>query len=316
MKRKHSIFYVIGALLVVAGVYYVVSKNYSRSMDPNIIATVNGKPLILDDFQERLSSIKMNYPPDQKLDQKKIKASVLRRMIIESLILQVADDKKIRISDQELERYIRILKQNYTDDDFNQMLNNQLKTYEDWSADVKKKLLIEKTISKEVTDKVSVSDQEILNYFNAHYNGKTTEPRVKLSQIFTTSRPAAEQAMAELKNDIPFEEVAKRLSQSPEAENGGTIGYIKKGDGIQIFDRAFDMQPLVNSEILQSEFGFHILRVLEHIPAGQVTLEKVRQNIAGEIARQKETKLYEQWLTNNLKKAKIYKNAALMDSVK
>jgi foldase protein PrsA len=316
MKRKRLTFYIGGALLIAAGVYYVISSNGPRSMGVETIATINGKQLMLQDFQERLSTIKMNYPPDQKLDLKKIKSRVLRRMIIEALILQEADNKKLQISNEELNRYIRNLKQNYTEADFNQMLNNQFKTYDDWVADVKRKLLIEKTLSKEVTEKINVTDKEIKDFYDKNYSGKTIEAKIKLEQIFTITKAAAEQAMAELKEGKPFEDVAKKFSQSPEASNGGIIGYIKKGEGIQIFDKGFDMRPLDNSEIIQSDYGFHILRVLEHIPQTQMTIDKVRQNIMGELAREKETKLYESWLSDNLKTAKIYKNTVLLDSVK
>jgi len=316
MKRKKLIPYIIGALLIAGGVFYVVTGSGPHSMDSDTIATVNGKPLKLQDFQERLSSIKMNYPPDQKLDMKKIKASILRRMIIETLILQKAEDKKIEISSEELERYIKNIKQNYTDADFNQMLTNQFKTYEDWAADVKKKMLIEKVLSKEVTEKVSVSDKEVQNYFDKNYGGKTEEAKVKLAQIFTATKASAEQAQDELKKGVPFEEVAKKLSQSPEASNGGVIGYIKKGEGIQIFDKAFDMKPLDNSSIIQSDYGFHILRVIEHIPPTQINLDKMKQSIIRELARDKENALYEQWLSDKLKNVRIFKNTALLDSVK
>jgi parvulin-like peptidyl-prolyl isomerase len=316
MKRKQLTFYIGSALLIAAGVYYVISSNGPRSMDVETIATVNGKPLKLQDFQERLSTIKMNYPPDQKLDLKKIKSRVLRRMIIEALILQEADNKKLQISSEELSRYIRNLKQNYTEADFNQMLNNQFKTYDDWVTDVKRKLLIEKTLSKEVTEKVNVTDKEIKEYYDKNYNGKTIAAKIKLAQIFTATKATAEQAMAELKEGKPFEEVAKKFSQSPEATNGGVIGYIKKGEGIQIFDKGFDMKPLENSEITQSDYGFHILRILEYIPSTQFTLDKAKQSIISELAREKETKQYENWLSDNLKTAKIYKNTALLESVK
>ena len=314
MKRKKIKFYFAGLLLLAVGIYYFATS--SRSMDPETIATVNGMQIKLQDFQERLSTIKMNYPPDQKIDLKKIKASILRKMIIESLILQEAENKKISISDDELKRYIKNIKQNYTEADFNQMLSNQFKTYEDWETDVRKKLLIEKTISKEVTEQINVTDKEIEDNYNKNYNGRTVEARVKLAQIFTTSKPIAEQALAELNNGVPFEDVVKKFSQGPEANNNGVVGYIKKGEGIQIFDKAFDMKPLENSEIIQSDYGFHILRVLDHIPATQYTLANVKQSIMNELAREKETKVYEQWLSENLKSAKIFKNTILLDSVK
>jgi parvulin-like peptidyl-prolyl isomerase len=287
-----------------------------KNIGTDVIATINNEPIKLQDFQERLSAIKMNYPPDQKLDLKKIKASILRRMIIDSLILQEADNKKIEITDEELDRYVKNIKQNYTEADFNQMLNNQFKTYEDWIVDVKKKLLIEKTLSKSITEKINVSDKEIQDYYDKNYGDKTTEAKVKLAQIFNTDKATMEQALSELKSGAPFEEVAKKYSQSPEAVNGGVVGYIKKGEGIPIFDKAFDIVGQNQTSIVQSEYGFHILRVIEYVPAGKITLDSVKQRIITELASEKETKVYEEWLSDSLKSARIFKNSALMESIK
>lgn len=286
-------------------------------MSADTIATINNEPIKLQDFQERLSTIKMNYPPDQKLDLQKIKASILRKMFIEALILQEANNKKIEVSSEELERYIKNIKQNYSSEiEFNQMLNNQFKTYDDWAVDVKKKLLIEKTLSKSITEKISVSDKEILDYYNKNYDGKTSEAKVKLAQVFNTNKTVIEQALAELKNGVPFEEVAKKYSQGPEANNGGVIGYIKKGDGIQIFDKAFDIVGQNETSIVQSEYGFHILRVLEFVPEGKITLDAVKQSIIAQLANEKETVVYEKWLSDSLKNARIFKNTVLLDSIK
>lgn len=316
IKRKKIIFAIVGVILIAVGIYYVMYVYGPRRMGNDVIATINNEPIKLQDFQERFSAIKMNYPPDQKLDLKKIKASILRRMIIESLILQEADNKKIEITDEELERYVKNIKQNYTEADFNQMLNNQFKTYEDWIVDVKKKLLIEKTLSKSITEKINVSDKDIQDYYDKNYAGKTTEAKVKLAQIFNTNKATMEQALAELKGGATFEEVAKKYSQAPEAINGGVVGYIKKGEGIPIFDKAFDVVGQNETAILQSEYGFHILRVLEYIPAGKIALDSVKQSIITELASEKETKVYEEWLSDSLKNARIFKNAALMESIK
>jgi len=316
IKRKKFVLSLTAIFIVVVGVSCVMYLSGPKKMGAETIVTVNNEPIKLQDFQERLSTIKMNYPPDQKLDLKKIKASILRRMIIESLILQEADNKKIEVSDEELTRYIKNIKQNYTEADFNQMLNNQFKTYEDWLVDVKKKLLIEKTLSKSITEKINVSDKEINDYYKKNYEGKTMEARVKLAQIFNTNKATIEQALIELKNGMSFEDVAKKYSQAPEAVNGGVIGYIKKGEGIPIFDKAFDIVGQNETAIVQSEYGFHILRVLEYIPAGKITLDSVKQSIITQLASEKETKVYEEWLSDALKNAKIFKNTALLDSIK
>lgn len=316
IKRKKTVLSFASVILIALGVYYIVYLAGPRRLGADIIATINNEPIKLQDFQEKLSIVKMNYPPEQKLDLKKVKASILRKMIIETLILQEANSKKIAVGDEELARYIKNIQQNYTEADFNQMLSNQFKTYDDWSADVKKKLLIEKTLSKSITEKINVSDKEIQDYYNKNYENKTSEAKIKLAQIFSTNKTTMESALAELKTGARFEEVAKKYSQTPEATNGGVIGYIKKGEGIQIFDKAFEMPVQTESPIIQSEYGFHILKVLDYVPTGKITLDSVKQSILTQLADEKETKIYEEWLSDSLKNAKIYKNTALMDSIK
>ena len=164
--------------------------------------------------------------------------------------------------------------------------------------------------------KISVSDKEILDYYNANYEGKTSEAKVKLAQIFNTNKTTIDQALVELKSGAPFEDIAKKYSQGPEATNGGVIGYIKKGEGISIFDKAFDIVGQNETSVVQSEYGFHILRVLEYVPAGKITLESVKQSIITQLANETETKIYEEWLSDSLKSAKIFKNTALLDSIK
>ncbi|MFH1224077.1 MAG: peptidylprolyl isomerase [Pseudomonadota bacterium] len=108
----------------------------------------------------------------------------------------------------------------------------------------------------------------------------------------------------------------KKYSESPEAENGGVVGLITKGQGIEAFDRAFDMKQSDITGIIQSNYGFHIFNVLGYTPAAEITYKDAKDFIAGELAREKETKYYEEWLKDKLKNIKILKNAALIDSVK
>ena len=245
-----------------------------------------------------------------------IKQTILRRMILDELILQDGKKNNITVSDEELNRYIKSIKQNYTDDEFNQLLTNQFKTLEDWSAEIKKMLIIEKTLSKEVIEKINVPDKEIKDYYDKFYVNKISEPKVKLGQIFTTSKETAEKALEELKAGANFEDLAKKYSEAPEGKKGGLIGYLNKGDGLEIFDRAFDMQIGETTGVIQSDYGFHILKVLEHVPPAQITIESAKPFIINEIVRTKENKYYEEWLSNRFKDSKIFKNTALIDSIK
>ena len=311
-NRIITISFVIAAL-VVAYYFYRVGR---AELNAETIAIVNGKPISLNGFEERLNSIKMNYPPDKTGNIADIKQMILRRMVIEQLILQDAKRNSIKISSDELNRYIKSVRQDYTDEEFNQLLMNQFKTVEDWTEEVKQGLLIEKTLSKEVVEKINVPDKELRDYYEKFYANKMNEPKVRLAQIFTSSKESADKALEELKAGANFEAIAKKYSESPEAKKGGVLGLIEKGEGVEIFDKAFDMQAGEISGVIQSDYGFHILKVLDHVAPAQVSFEEAKPFILNEIVREKESKYYEEWLSNRFKNSRILKNTALIDSIK
>jgi len=315
MKKK-KIQVIVLSIIAVAIIVYLIYRSSSPSLNSDTVAIVNGAPIKLRDFEDRLSSIKMTSPPDKSINLASLKNTLVRRMIIETLIIQEAEENNIKVTNDELDRYINNIKKNYTPEEFNQLLLSQFKTYEDWVAEVRNSMLVEKTLSKETIERIHVPDQEIKERYDKNYAGKTREAKIKLAQIFTRSKETAEKALNEIKSGVPFADVAKKYSESPEAEQGGVIGLVAKGSGIEAFDKAFNIKPSETSQIVQSDYGFHIFSVLEYIPPAEVTYEEAKSFIANEIAHEKEAKYYEDWLSNKLKSVKILKNSALIDSVK
>jgi peptidyl-prolyl cis-trans isomerase C len=316
MIRDHRKILLISLVIAAVAVGYYFYNGGHKNLDSETVALVNGKPILLNDFEERLSGIKMNYPPDKMGNLPEIKQTVLRRMIIEELILQDAKENRIKVNRNELDRQIKSIKQSYTDDEFNQLLLNQFKTYEDWTAEVKQRLIIEKTLSKEVIEKINVPEKELQDHYDKFYANKLSEPKVRLAQIFTTTKENADKAFEELKTGAKFEDVAKKYSESPEASKGGVVGLITKGEGLEIFDKAFLMQAGETSIVLQSDYGFHILKVMELVPAAQISFKEAKPFILNEIVREKENKYYEEWLGKRFKNSKILKNTVLIDSIK
>ena len=80
-----------------------------------------------------------------------------------------------------------------------------------------------------------------------------------LFQIFTTDKQVAEKAMAELKRGLAFNEVAARYSEGPEKEEGGDLGFISDDVYPEIFGEAFKLKPGKISDIVKSEYGYHII---------------------------------------------------------
>jgi peptidyl-prolyl cis-trans isomerase C len=316
LVRKKILLILLILSSLIAGVWYVYSIKKLK-LDARTIAIVNKEPISISVFETRLNNIKTNYQPEYaEAHTSIIKKNLLRKMVVESMLLQEADKKGISVSDKELQRYVRNLTYGYTKTELEQLLFNQFKTYDEWVQEIKTKLIIEKAMSKVILDKINISENSIKELYKEKFEGKTSQEKIKLAQIFTTSQEKIKQAAEELKTGIDFHEIAKKYSESPEATNGGILGFISKGEGIEIFDKGFELPEGQTSEVLSSDYGFHIIKVIKKIPPEEINYEKAKPFIIAELTRQEESKLYEKWLTEKMKKAKIQINKALLDSIK
>ncbi|MBN1114562.1 MAG: SurA N-terminal domain-containing protein [Oligoflexia bacterium] len=305
-------------LLLAAGyiVYHTVFRDSEIKPGAGTIAIVNDVSIPASDFIEKYNDVRSHYSTSQDADLTEIKETILRRMIIDSLILQEAKDKNIVVSDEELDRYISNIKQNYTEEEFKQILINQFKTDDSWVEEIAERLLIEKTLSKVVIEKIDISENEIEAYYKKFYSERVREPKIRLAQIFTLTRTDAEKAMEKLSAGMTFAETASMFSVSPEAGNAGVVGVIGKGESIELFDAAFSMEEGETSGIMQSDYGFHILKVLEYIPLKKVSLAEAKPYILNEITKEKESEIYEKWLKHRFANSRIIKNVALIESIK
>jgi foldase protein PrsA len=313
LRKKH--LFIVLILATLSSLYYVYyhKKTYTEE---DVVAFVNGEPLFLKDLEERLSLVKINYPPDSDINFSEIKQTIINRMIVEELALQDAKRLDLKISKQELNMSAKNIKQGHSEEEFEQILMSEFIDNDDWLDKLKRNLLIEKLFSKMIIEKINVSESEIRNRYENYYKGKKNEPKVKIAQIFTKSKTKAEEALTDLKNNLPFEMVVKKHSESPEAKNDGIVGLYAKNEGPEVFDIAFDIEAGERSDILQSPYGYHIIKVLEHIPASELSYQQMRSDIISEIVREKETAHYEKWLEGKFKNSKILKNLKVLDTVK
>ncbi|MCU0615121.1 MAG: peptidylprolyl isomerase [Desulfobacterales bacterium] len=103
-----------------------------------------------------------------------------------------------------------------------------------------------------------------------------------------------------------FAELAKNYSECPSSANGGDLGSFRRGQMVQAFeDAAFSMNPGETSPVVETHFGFHIIKVSEKQPEGTFPLEEVKPQIQQVLTREKVQKLLEKDIENLKSKADI-----------
>ena len=134
----------------------------------------------------------------------------------------------------------------------------------------------------ELRERIEVSDEEIEEYFEDHRDQYIHEYRV--SHIMVNTLEEAEAILVLLEKNS-FTWVANRHSVDPVARRGGDLGYLTKGNMIPAFETViFDLQPGEVSGIVQSDFGYHILKLVGMREARvKVELDDVREKIMNEL---------------------------------
>ncbi|RYG21319.1 MAG: peptidylprolyl isomerase, partial [Burkholderiales bacterium] len=154
---------------------------------------------------------------------------------------------------------------------------------------------------------VTVSDADIKSYYDQNAKRYTTEEQRRASHILITApkdAPAKDRAAAKAKaeallaqlrkNPADFAKLAKENSQDPgSAERGGDLDFFGKGMMVKQFeDTAYKLQKGQISDVVESEFGYHIIQVTDIKPGGARTLDQVKDEIGAEIRKQLAAKKY------------------------
>ncbi|MBQ5938523.1 SurA N-terminal domain-containing protein [Massilia sp. AB1] len=158
-----------------------------------------------------------------------------------------------------------------------------------------------------VESQVQVSDAEVTEYYNKNLKSYITPEQRTASHILITvprdAKPAdqaaakakAEAALAEVrKNPASFAAVAKAQSQDPgSAQAGGDLGVVEKGLFVKpVEDAIYALREGEIGNLVQSEFGWHVIKVTSVKPASQKPLEAAKDEIVADLKKQKMSKKY------------------------
>ena len=151
-----------------------------------------------------------------------------------------------------------------------------------------------------VSGTVSVSEQELRRYYKQNLDRYRVQERVRASHILLKTvgkqpdeidavSQQAEQILGRLRKEEDFAELARQYSDdAASTPNGGDLGWIVRGQTVPEFEKAaFSLEPGTLSDVIKTQYGFHIVKVREHERAHQQTLEQVRNQILPLITQEK-----------------------------
>jgi peptidyl-prolyl cis-trans isomerase C len=269
----------------------VHAEESTRNAD--IVAKVNGAEI----SEKELEIAVTRYLPRDSFHSgvsseqvKEAEKKALEELINRELFYQEAIRQGITPDMDEIERRLSVLKQRYpSKEEFERSLTKYGMSVASIKERVKKDTVIEKLIEKEVN--VIVSDEEVKDYYENN-NDKFLEPEsLHMRYILVKFRPSEpdfrerakakiEEALKKIKSGTEFAEVAWSYSDDGSRVKGGDIGYIHRGMLPEDIERAaFSMKEGELSDIIENDYGYHIIQVLDKRPERQIAFEEIKDKL-------------------------------------
>lgn len=285
-----------------------------RAHSPDVVATVNGKPITRADldvrYQETLGDSHQKSPSEDQANI--VRLNIVHDLIDHEILMQRAAKLNLTANDEEVQSKLDEIKAPYTQEEFQKWLDQQHMTLDKLKQEIRRNKTEEKLFNKEINSKINITDTDISNYYNAHKaDFNLIEPEYHIAQIVVTSIPAPPQQAGNLKNSKAtndaeakrkiemlhnqiasgedFGMLAANYSERPDnAQSGGDMGFV--GDQQlksepDVYGAITKLNPGQVTEVLplfdngpsgKRQVGYAIYKLLDKEAAGQRELNDPR----------------------------------------
>ncbi|SDG68410.1 foldase protein PrsA [Planococcus glaciei] len=273
---KKAVYIAIGAVIASA---VFLAASFAPS---DAVATVNGKAIERDALYGEMV--------------KATGAETLDSMIANEIVKQELEKADIKVSQEELDAEMAVYEEAYGS---SEALETAVKatgmTMEDLAADIETQVKIEKLLGPNI----DITDEEIKSYFEENKESLAQPAQVEASHILVETKEKADEVAAKLADGGDFAELAKEYStDTATAESGGDLGAFGTGEMAPEFEEAaFAMKTDEISEPVETEYGFHIIKVTDKTEAQEATLQNSKEQIKETLFDEALNTEYAAWLS-------------------
>ena len=272
-------------LLLIWIFHLLLSLSSAQEVLDRIVAVVGNQIILESELEMQLNLYANQMGVELKTEKQKsqLENQLLEQMINDKLLLIAAQkDTIIEVTSKEVEEAVRNqlkkIKSEFSEEAFEAQLKAEGLTESElkkkYREQIKNQMMIDRLVSSKLS-KVSVSTREVKDFYQTYKDSIPDQPEaVKLSHILLEIKPSqetldslkrkAEMVLKLTEKDKDFSHLASLYSDDPSAKEGGDLGFFKKGDMIPKFEEvAFALKPGEISKVVETEFGYHIIKVEE-----------------------------------------------------
>ena len=288
---------------------------------PEVVARVNGEAINAMDLESAVKGLEGRAGGPVPADQRdRVYRGVLDDMIGYKLLVQEAKARKIAVPDADVEAQVAQIRSQFPNQQqFEQALAAQKMTVQEIRDDARAEISVQKLVDGEIGSKIGVKPEAVSDFYKSNQDKFQQGPRVRASHILIQvpqgadaatkqqAKAKAEGILKDLKAGKDFAAAAKENSQDPgSAPNGGDLGFFEQGQMVPQFEQAaFALKPGQMSDVVETQFGYHIIKVAEKQDGRVVPLEEAKGQIEQYLTEQNRHAQTEEFVNALKAKAKI-----------
>jgi peptidyl-prolyl cis-trans isomerase C len=284
-----------------------------KKPDLDKVAIVNGTIITRAELNHELYQFKQRVSQQgQEVSEVQlvtIKAKILENLISRELLYQESRSKGIKIDPQATETQLKALKQRFPNKaDFKKALSDIKLTEKTLQTRIERDLAIQELVNSQIVPQINISKADNQAFYKDHPEYFKQPEQIKASHILIKletqsdesqqrqAKKKIEEIQQKLKDGQDFSELAKNFSEGPSNVKGGDLGYFSRGKMVPPFEEAaFALKPGEISDIVQTQYGYHLILVTDRNPEKIINYEDVENKINQYLKQEKvkqEVELY------------------------
>ncbi len=318
---KIGIRCVFSALVMLMG---FAGWGFAEGETPAKAAEVNGKVISYVDFQRQFEmtqqQIMQGRPekvPENVIQQ--LRKRVVDQMIAEELLFQESQKQGITVPADRVEKELDNLKQRFKDSkQYEAALNQMHITEGQLKNQIVQKAAIRELVTRDIVSKINITDETAKKFYDENTEKFRQPERVRAQHILIKvnkeddekKKADARQRLEDIKKKImggeDFGELAKTHSEGPSNVRGGDLGYFTRGQMVPSFeDAAFKLAPNEVSDIVETQFGYHLIKVIDHQTQKDPTFDEIKPQLIRRLRSEQVQKELVPYVAKLREKAKV-----------
>ncbi len=299
-----------------------------------VAATVNGFDITEKDIEERIKprleqvAARNKQLPPVFMEQLKaqMRGDALEQMIVERLIDEQVKAAQIVVTPEDVNNLIRQMAaaEKLSVEDMKALIEASGRSFEQWKQQMQleKRLAYQKLFESKFDGEVNITEEDARQYYTENQKQfempeqvrashilikpDTSDPNVEPALAKAAAKAKAEELLKQIKDGADFAELAKANSSCPSSVRGGDLGFFSRGRMVPAFEEAaFALGVGQVSDIVETNFGYHIIKVTDKKEAATKTFEEVKDNLVAMLTAKRQGELAEQYVESLKAKANI-----------